>query len=124
MDLVTVLAHILGIVFVVVGLALIFNKKGTSTAIENIAQSLGLIWVFGFLALAMGAVFVALNNVWDSGLLSLFITIVGWLAILKGAFLLIFPSSAAMLYKKCNKTWYFVVIGLIALILGLILLYR
>jgi len=124
MDLVTVLAHILGIVFVVVGVAMIFNRKGTSAAIENMTQNLGLLWVCGFLALAMGAIFVALNNVWNDGLLSLFITVVGWLAILKGAFLLIFPNSAAKFYKSCNKGWCFVVVGIIVLILGILLLYR
>jgi hypothetical protein len=124
MDLVTILAKILGIVFTVVGLALLFNRKGAIAAIENVAQNLGLIWVFGFLTLVMGAVLVALDNTWNAGLLSLFITIIGWLAMLKGAYLLIFPNSAAILYKKWNKGGFIAVAGLIALILGLILLYR
>ena len=70
----------------------------------------------------MGLVLVALNNVWTSGL-PLIITILGWLTLVKGALILIFPNWTVSYYKKMNKGNIFTWGGLIVLILGLILFF-
>lgn len=124
MDLIIVLAQILGIILTVVGISVVINKNNVSRAIDELTRNQGFLWFFGFIAVVIGAVLIALNNIWNSGLLKLFVTIVGWLSLVKGAFILIFPSSAGSFYKKCNKasTLYFG--GLVAFVVGLLLLYR
>jgi hypothetical protein len=89
--------------------------------VEESVQNKGTLWLWGFLAVAVGAVIVILNNVWTSGL-ALIVTIIGWAALVKGAFILIFPGAATTLYRKCNKSWVIVLSGIIVLILGIVLL--
>jgi len=115
-----VLAQILGIGFVVLGLSMISNKKWTALAIEEIVKNQGLIWLAGFITLILGATIVVLNNVWTFGL-PLFITILGWLTLIKGTLILVFPNSTLSYYKKMNKGNIFVWGGVVVFILGLIL---
>jgi hypothetical protein len=117
-----VLAQIFGIVFFVLGLSMLFNKKWTSVAVEELTKNQGSLWIGGLVALFMGAIIVALNNSWTSGL-PLFVTIIGWLALLKGAVILIFPNFTVSYYGKMNKGNVFVWGGFVILIISLFLLY-
>lgn len=122
MDISLVLAQIMGIFFVVVGISMAANSKETATAVEEMAQNKGILWMGGIIALLIGASVVVLNDSWTSGL-SLLVTILGWLALIKGVFILFFPRAAGGLYRKCGKSGTMVFWGLVALIIGLILLY-
>ena len=122
MDITIVLSQILGIVFIVLGLSMIFQKKNTVSVIEGLVQNKSFMWMGGLIALMIGAVIVVLNNVWSSGL-PLIITIIGWLALIKGTFLLVFPKTAAPFYKKVGKDSIFVSTGAIVLLLGLVLIF-
>jgi hypothetical protein len=122
MDISIVLAQVLGTVFVVVGLSMLFQKKYTLLVVEELVQSKSFMWLGGVIALIIGVVIIALNNVWTSGL-PLVITIIGWLAIIKGVFLLLFPGTTASFYRRFNKDGVFVLAGLVMLILGLVLLF-
>jgi len=124
MDLIIIIAQILGITLTITGLSVIINKNNISGAIDELIRNQGFLWLFGFIVLVMSALIIALNNVWSSGLLKLFITIVGWLGLVKGAFILIFPGSAVPLYKKFNKGSILSLGGIIAFVIGLLLLYK
>lgn len=114
-------AQMLGIMFLVLGLSMVFNKKWTAIAIEEMTKNQGIIWLAGFITLMLGATIVGLNNVWTSSL-PLFITILGWLTVIKGATILIFPNFSFSYYRKMNKGNIFVWGGVFVTILGLILL--
>jgi drug/metabolite transporter (DMT)-like permease len=117
-----IIAEVLGIFFVVFGVAMVVNGKGVASAIEATAQDRGTLFVWGLLALLVGAVIVALNNIWSGGL-PLLVTVLGWIALLKGVYILICPGSAASLYRKFNKHGVLVFCGVVAVVIGLILLY-
>ena len=122
MDISVVIAQALGIFFVVAGIAMIVSSKSVVTAIGQSVENKGLLFVWGLLALLVGAVVVVLNNAWTSGL-PLIITILGWLAVVKGAFILIFPGAAVSLYRKFNKSGMIAFCGVVALLIGIALLY-
>ena len=117
-----VIAQVLGIFFVVVGVSMVANGKATAAAVEESVQNKGMMFMWGILALLIGAVIVVFNNAWTSGL-ALLVTILGWLALIKGTFILLFPGVAASLYKKCGKSGMLVVAGVVIAVLGLVLLY-
>jgi hypothetical protein len=116
------ITQVLGIIFAVMGLSVVIDRKNLSAALEKVSQDRGFLWLWGFLILTMGAVIVVMNNMWTSGL-PLLITILGWLTVVKGAFLLLLPGPAVSLYQKCNKGGVLVFGGIVAFIVGLILLY-
>ncbi len=117
-----IIAQILGIFFAVLGVSLIFNSKGVKTAIEASVENKGILLLWGILALLIGAVIIIFNNVWTSGM-PLLVTILGWLAFVKGVFILIFSDAAGSLYRKFNKSNMLVFVGVVVLIVGLVLLY-
>ena len=112
----------LGIIFTVMALSVVIDRKNVSAVLEKVAQDRGFLWLWSFLILSMGAVIIAMNNVWTSGL-PLLVTVLGWLTIIKGAFLLLLPGPAVALYQKCNKDSVLIFGGIAAFILGLVLLY-
>ena len=118
-----IIAQILGICFTVMGLSLFINKKTSVALLEEATKNTSIMWLFGFVSLMMGAIIVTFNNSWGNGL-ELSITIVGWLALLKGIAILVFPESTASLYKGYKKNDMLALAGAIVLIMGLILLYN
>ncbi|MDD5318457.1 MAG: hypothetical protein PHF79_01355 [Candidatus Pacebacteria bacterium] len=123
MNITVVIAQALGIVFSVLGLSILVNKKGLVSFIEESGQSRGMVWFSGISALMIGAIIVALNNIWSSGL-QLFITIIGWIALIKGIFILFFPNLTVLLYEKMNRYGVLIFGGIFTLVIGLILLYN
>ncbi|MGB7957952.1 MAG: hypothetical protein WCF77_03890 [Minisyncoccia bacterium] len=122
MNISVVFAQILGIFFVVVGASMVVNKKLTTAAVEEAIRDQGSLWMWGFLAVITGAVIIPLNNMWTSGL-PLVITILGWLALIKGVLILFFPAAMVSLYRKFIKESMMIPAGLVVFVLGLVLLY-
>ena len=122
MDISVYLAQMLGILFLVAGVAMAINSKGVAAAVEHSVENKGILFVWGLLALGTGAIIVVLNNAWTTGL-PLLITILGWLAVAKGAFILIAPDAAASLYRKFAKGGMLMFCGVVALVIGVALLY-
>jgi len=122
MDISVVIAQVGGIFFIVTGVAMVANSKGVAGAIEESVAHKGVVFMWGLLALLVGAVIVVLNNAWTSGL-PLLITILGWLALAKGAFIMLAPDAAASLYRKFGKSGLLVFCGVVVFVLGVILLY-
>ena len=118
-----VLAQIFGTIFLVLGLSMFLNKRWTSLVVERITEDEAILWIAGLITITMGSSIIVLNNIWTSGL-PLLVTILGWLTLIKGAFILIFPKSTFSYYKKMNKGNIFVWGGLIVFVLGLILIIR
>jgi hypothetical protein len=118
-----VLDQVLGIIFAVSGLSIILNKKGVVTFIEDATRNRGIMWMYGFFALFIGATMVTLNGSSTSGL-QYWITIIGWLALLKGVVILLFPRFTVSLYKKWSGSGVVTIGGFIIFILGLVLLFH
>jgi hypothetical protein len=117
------ITQFLGILYAGVGLSVLIDRKNISAAIREIIRNPGTLWLWGFITLTIGAVFIVTNNIWTSGW-PLFITIVGWSALIKGLYILIFPKSAVSMYETCNKDGVLIPCGIMAFILGLVFLYR
>ena len=115
------LSHMLGIVFIVLGLSIYLNKAWTAIVIDEFTKSQGLIWLAGLITVMLGAFLVVTNNLWISGL-PIVITVIGWLTLLKGATILIFPNFSINYYKKINTGKIFTWGGIIIFILGLLLI--
>ena len=115
-------AQILGIVFLAGGLNALFSRKAMSTAIGGVTENLALFWVWGFINLLFGATIVALHGAWSSDWRTI-VTAVGWAGVIKGAFLMLFPTSAGALYRASNTPSVLTAAGIVAILLGIFLLY-
>jgi hypothetical protein len=114
-------AQILGPLYLFVAAGILLNAEWYRKMINSFLDNPALTYLGGIMALAFGLVMVNLHNVWLIQW-SVIITILGWIALLKGIVLLIWPEpllrlSASMF--NSDKTLHVVAIG--AAIFGLFL---
>lgn len=121
MDTSIVLAEVIGAAFVLVGLTTL-NKNYITAVMGDLERSKGLTWLTGVVTFVLGAIIVGLYNVWSSDW-QVVITIIGWLMILKGAFITLLPNSSMSFYRKVGSNALIVVAGIVAIIIGLVLFY-
>ena len=70
---------------------LLMNRKSIVRIMEDFVKNAAVIYLGALLALVIGIVIVLVHNVWVWGW-PVIITILGWIAILKGIWLLLFPK--------------------------------
>jgi hypothetical protein len=121
MNIANTLAVLMGSALVVVGITL-FNKSYFNAVMKDFADSKGLLWVTGFITFVMGTVIVALHNVWSADWRVL-VTLLGWLTVIKGAVIMLFPSSMMLLYRRFFSNRLLTYSGIYALVLGALLLF-
>ena len=121
MNIANTLAVLMGSALVIVGITL-FNKSYFNAVITDLANSKGLLWVTGFITFVMGTVIVALYNVWSADWRML-VTLLGWLTVIKGAVIMLFPSSMTLFYRRFLSNHLLTYSGIYALILRGLLLF-
>jgi cytochrome bd-type quinol oxidase subunit 2 len=109
------LAILAGSAFLVVGLSLFINPY-VNTAMNDLVNNQGLLWVTGLVTFVMGTVMLALYNTWSKGWRVL-VTIIGWLAAIKGAVLMLFPQVMT-LYASFLSDTTLTLSGIYAIVLG------
>ena len=112
--------QILGLFFFATGVGMLVNPKFIKNILKELETSTASMLYGGIISLFIGYFIVAYHNIWAWNE-SLIITIIGWLALLKGLALLIFPASAIRVYKNIDKGTYF--ITWLIIVFGMILLY-
>ena len=121
MDVAVVLARVWGVACVVVGLSLL-NRKNIGAVVSGLESSRALFWLTGFVTVVLGAVSLAVYGAWDGGW-QVLLTILGWLALIKGVAITLWPSSLMSFYRKFKVESLAPISGAIALVIGIILLY-
>ena len=122
MDLSIFIAKIYGIVFIAVGLGMLINPKYYLKAIDSMLKNYGVTYLGGTMALIVGYLIVTYHNIWVKDW-TVIITIIGWIALIKGLSLLIFPKKSLEFSSSMVKKKNFTVWSVIALILGIVLAY-
>ncbi len=110
-------AQILALVYVVLGLGMLINGAYYKKAFDELLKNPGFMLLGGMMALVVGFLIVSNHNVWVQDW-TVLVTIIGWLALLKGVLIFLAPKFliklSASILKKTN------LIGLCAIILGLV----
>ncbi len=112
--------QIVGIMYLTVGLGILINPDFYKKMITSFMQSPPVIYLGGLTALLIGYLLVTFHNVWVKDW-AVIITIVGWLAIIKGLMLIVLPkvmvriSNAFVNVTNIMKIWPIIIIILGAL---------
>ena len=122
MDTLIVLARISGIMCLLVGLTAL-NKKFIGAVISEFESSKVLFWSAGFTAALLGSILLALYSTWNAHW-QVLLTILGWLALLKGILIMLFPGWLMSVYKKLKTSGIIMFSGIIGILFGLVLLYK
>ena len=117
------IARIFGITYLIVATGMLFNRDYYQKVIADFGKNSIIALFSGMFALIVGIVIVLVHNVWRADW-TVIITIIGWIAIVKGAWLLVFPKTVTpfmRLYEQNKSTLTFH--ALAALGFGVVLTY-
>ena len=97
-ELSVLIAKIASIMFLSIGVGAIFNRNLYRKIIDDTFKNAGIIGLFGFLSLIFGFLIINYHNIWVKDW-TVMITVIGWIGLFKGIFLLAFPNA---LKKTCD----------------------
>jgi hypothetical protein len=111
-------AKLFGPIYIIVVIGILLNLKSYRNMMEEFVKNPSSLYLGGIIALFFGFLIVLLHNVWMAGW-PVIITILGWLAIIKGACLIICPNMMARMSKVYkDKTALMVITLVVFLALG------
>lgn len=114
-------ARIFSLYYLVVGVGLFFNRKAFKQIMDDFSKSAALVFFGGIFALLIGIMIILTHNIWLANW-RLIITLIGWLAFIKGVWLVVFPKTVSKLMQSYHKNDALLgVHAIIAIILGLVL---
>ncbi|MBU1726052.1 MAG: hypothetical protein KJ880_00250 [Candidatus Omnitrophica bacterium] len=115
------IARIFGLCYLIIGAGFLFNRKAFEQVMEDFCKNAAVVFYGGLLALVIGVVIILTHNVWAANW-TVIITIIGWLALIKGIWLIVFPNTVYKFMQAYQKNKSMQIIHpIVALILGAIL---
>jgi len=114
------LGRLLGLYLVAVSAGMLAGKRRTLETLDEMASNGPWMLFSGMAATAAGLAIVLGHNLWTGDALTIAVTLIGWVALVKGLALLIVPPAAmAKAYKAIGFERYFHVWMGVVLVLGL-----
>jgi threonine/homoserine/homoserine lactone efflux protein len=102
---------------------MVLVRKNQKAYFDQFVESKEYLFITGLMISILGAIIVALNNIWTFDW-RLLITILGWVTFLKGAMMLILPESSVSIWKKLSvKPWILLMSGVLYLIIAIFLIW-
>ncbi len=101
MDIATFVARALTIIYLSVGIGMLFNKNYYKKFFDNMYNEMTALYVGGFMATITGLAIISYHNIWTGW--PILVTIVGWLALIKGVMILLLPNAFEGIVKNIIK---------------------
>jgi len=115
------IARIAGLCYLIMGAGFLFNRKAFQQVMEDFCKNAAVVFYGGLLALVIGIVIILTHNVWVANW-TVMITIIGWLALIKGIWIIVFPGTISKFMQAYQKNESLLLVQSIgALILGAVL---
>ena len=105
------IAKLIGLMFLVFSLLMATNKRVTLAGIDELVRSRGLMVIGGSLNLAAGLAIILGHQIWSGGVLTVVITLIGWLVALRGIVWLFTPQERLVQYYEAlhlQRNYYYV----------------
>ena len=114
------LGKLLRLYLIAISIGMFVGRRRTLATLDEMARSGHWMLFSGIVATGTSLAVVLVHDVWSGGALPIAVTLVGWMALLKGLALLMFPpSTMASAYKSTGFERYFYAWMGIVLALGL-----
>jgi len=117
------LAKLIGAYLVIYAVMMVVNRPLLTDALTALLHDASQIFIWGSILAVSGVAFVIGHNRWSGGVLTVVVTVIGWLTLLKGLVLLFMPLSMASAYLGFYESAYYVYAA-IALLFGAWLCYE
>jgi hypothetical protein len=118
------LSRLIGLSFVLFALAVITHKLATVEALGALFHSPALVLVLGIVFLVIGLALVLNHNIWSGGALTVIVTLIGWVSLIRGLLLLFLsPNAIVELFGMLHFDQLFYFYVAISLAIGAYLTY-
>ena len=112
--------QVFSIAYIAVGIGFFINSAFYKKLFEDFSENATAMYLGGMSALAIGYLLVAFHNTWTNDW-SVIITVIGWIALIKGILILVCPKiftkiTKAIVSKGSNLRIYAVVVIVIGLV--------
>ena len=98
-----IIAQILGPLYVIVAAGLLLNPLAYQRVLEEFFESPALAFLGGVLALTFGLAILAFHHTWNADW-TVVVTLIGWLGLIKGSLLAIWPGAMIRLSRPLMAT--------------------
>jgi len=122
MELSILIAKIIGIIYLSFGVGLLLNQQFYKNEIPKLLENTAYLILGGFIAIIIGVLIIDNHNYWVKNW-TVIITIIGWIAILKGILLLAFPTLTKIYEPIVNSESFYKILGPFVLVFGLVFIY-
>jgi hypothetical protein len=89
------LSRLIGLYLILVSLAMVTHKRAMLEVITALIHDPPVLFVVAIMAVAAGLAMILGHNVWSGGVLPVIVTLIGWLTLIKGLFLLFLSPDMA-----------------------------
>ena len=115
------IARIFGLCYLILGAGFVFNRKAFGQVIDDFCKNAALVIYGGLVSLVIGVVIILTHNVWVANW-TVIITIIGWLALIKGIWIIVFPNTVPKFIQAYKKNENLLIVNpIVILILGAVL---
>lgn len=115
--------QLIGIVYLAVGVGILLNYSYYKKMLEDFVNNTSILYIGGIMALVVGYLLVTYHNIWVKDWYVI-ITVIGWMALIKGLYILMLPKSAVSLTKAFLKLKNVMIIESVFIIaVGLLFMY-
>lgn len=118
----TLIAKIIGIIYLSFGVGILLNSTYYKQVIPKLLENTVYLIFGGFIAIIFGVLIIENHNYWVKNW-TVLITIIGWIALIKGIFLLAFPTTISMFKSFFNIPKLYPILGVLIIVFGLFFSY-
>lgn len=122
MELSVLIARIASVVYLSAALGAVISRDHYRKILDDWSKNATLMYFMGFAAVVVGFLMVHYHNFWVMNW-TVLVTILGWLALIKGVMLIVFPGFIARLSKPILSSKGFEFFPYLAVFLGLLFAY-
>ncbi len=119
------LSRLIGLYCLLLVTSVVIHRQATLDSMAGFLHNPSFLMILGVIALAMGLAMVLAHNIWSGGALAVVVTLVGWMALIKGLFFLyLLPVVGAdCLLNVLHNPLHFYLCMIPSLLIGIYLTY-
>lgn len=119
MEVSVLIAKIASVVYLAAALGAIFSANYYRRLVDDMFNNAALTYLMGFTTVIIGFLIVNYHNIWGKDW-TVLITIMGWLALIKGVLIIAFPNVVQSVSERIFKGRGLKIFPYVAILLGLV----
>lgn len=118
------LGRLLGLYCLIISIAMMSHKQATIDTVTAMVHEGSVLELTAILAMVAGLAIILAHNVWSGGALPVLVTLIGWMALIKGLVFMFLPPATSVAYFEALRyvQFFYFYMG-ITLVIGLYLTY-